>query len=228
MFPLPSHEQRVAELFLERLRCYLTQIGRLGFPPVRLRIRKRCGEGILGGFAEVPRAEAAYLFSREVLQAMERAVEDLAADSPRGRFYFLCGSFDDFFPYRERYVQLAQRLGTVRVFGSGDVPEDCPGIEFLTCDPRKLSRYRLVLLEGPKRHATVFCRRALTGSCSDGKEVFVGFYSVNPIMTSFLRWWVQIVPCGVERVLEQWEKPLLLPEVSPAELERFLRECNGR
>jgi hypothetical protein len=228
MFPLPPHEQRVAELFLARLRCYLSQIGRLAFPPVRLRLCRKRGQSILGGFADVPRADATYLFSSEMLQAMERTVEDLAAESPpKGRFYLVCESFDSFFPHRKRYVELAQRLGTLRVFGCGPVPEDCPGVEFVACDPTRLSRYRLVVFEGARSHAAVFCRRAVAGSDGGQTKAFVGFYSVSPVITSLLRWWVQILPCGLEGVLEQWEKRLLLPEVNPGELQKFLQERNG-
>jgi hypothetical protein len=222
MFGQTSTEKKTAKKFQAKLKAHLKCI-RGVCQTIKL---KRCPVAKTAKLAElvnIPDRDITHVFAAETMLAVSLAIEDLASEVGKGELISTFQNFRNFECHKQRYLSLARDLDAVRVWGAGAPPKRCPRIDFIVTEDPKIIRYRLVLFEGPSDHAVLVCKQ-LGPTKEPGQEKFIGFYSFNPYLVQSIRWRFNLLTCGLNKIVNHWDKSMVLPNLKLRELDLFLRD----
>ncbi|MEM1059268.1 MAG: DICT sensory domain-containing protein [Verrucomicrobiota bacterium] len=172
----------------------------------------------LGEAVFVPDSDVHHILDSPVMLAISHAIEDLALEHGGGELISTFQDFKNFAPQKERYLELAEKLDSVRVWGSGEPPEGCRDIDFVYVDDPKVRKYWLVLYDNPECHAMLLCRQVNRALKYENKK-FVGFYSFNPYLVQSIRWRFNLLSSGLAKVLTHWEQSFQFPSVTSQHLQ---------
>ncbi len=176
----------------------------------------------LGDLVTIPDSDLHHVMDPEAMLAISHAIEDIAAEERKGELIATFQDFKNFLPSKKRYMNLAEDLDAVRVWGGGEVPKKCGKIDFVQVD-EKLLRYWLVLFESEHARA-VLLGKQVNRATEFSEKKFVGFYSFNPYLVQSIRWRFNLMSCGLSRVISHWEKSFPFPDLKMRDLDRLMRQ----
>lgn len=177
----------------------------------------------LGDIVTIPDSDLHHVMEHEAIMAISHAIEDIASEEGRGELIATFQDFKNFLPYKKRYMNMAERLDAVRVWGEGEIPKNCgSNIDFVRVD-QKLLRYWLVLFDSEHVRAVLLCKQMNRATDLHEKK-FVGFYSFNPYLVQSIRWRFNLMSCGLSRVISHWEKSFPFPDLKMKDLDRMIRQ----
>jgi len=177
----------------------------------------------LGDMVTIPDSDLHHVMDSSAMLAISHAIEDLAVEEGQGEFIATFQDFDNFRPYRSRYMRLAEELDAVRVWGCGKVPQKCGKVDFIQADEAKLLKYWLVLFDSEHARAVLLCKQVNKAAKFEDKK-FIGFYSFNPYLVQSIRWRFNLLSCGLSRVISHWEKSFPFPDFKMRDLDRLIRK----
>jgi hypothetical protein len=208
-----------------KFRDYLKKHGEAildGKRAVRVHQCRKTNKATLGEAVYVPGSDVHHILDSEVMLAVSHSIEDLAMDIGKGELIATFQDLSNFEPQRQRYVALAEKLDAVRVWGAGEIPQGCRGIDFIVTNDPKVRKYWLVLFESPTCRAILLCRQ-VNQSTEFARKRFVGFYSFNPYLVQSIRWRFNLLTSGLSRILRHWEKTFPFPDCKAKEVEAHFR-----
>jgi hypothetical protein len=177
----------------------------------------------LGDLVTIPDSDLHHVMDSEAMLAISHAIEDIASEEGRGELISTFQDFDNFRPYKARYMRLAEQLDAVRVWGCGKVPQKCGKVDFIQADEAKLLKYWLVLFDSEHARAVLLCKQVNKAAKFEDKK-FIGFYSFNPYLVQSIRWRFNLMSCGLSRVISHWEKSFPFPDFKMRDLDRLIRQ----
>jgi len=176
----------------------------------------------LGDLVTIPDSDLHHVMEPEAMLAISHAIEDIASEEGRGELIATFQDFKNFLPYKNRYIEMAERLDAVRVWGAGKEPKKCGNVDFVQVDD-KLLRYWLVLFDSENVRAVLLCKQVNRATDLADKK-FLGFYSFNPYLVQSIRWRFNLMSCGLSRVISHWEKSFPFPDLKMRDLDRLIRQ----
>jgi Sensory domain in DIguanylate Cyclases and Two-component system len=225
MLAVTECEKRASREFGSHVKKYIAPF-RDGKRAVSLRQTASRRPARLDKPVDLPHQDLHHVFDTDMLLALSRAIEDLAEDTGCGELISTFQHFNNFTPYKKRYRALAKRLDSVRVWGAGQKPDDCPGIDFIHVDHTEVKRYWVVLFDSPERRAVLLSKQINTTENLKNKT-FVGFYSFNPFLVQSVRYRFNLLCCGLEGVLSHWEQNFSLPKVRASDVDTYFKKRRG-
>jgi hypothetical protein len=177
----------------------------------------------LGDLVTIPDSDLHHVMDSEAMLAISHAIEDIAAEEGQGELISTFQNFENFLPYKARYMRLAEQLDAVRVWGFGKVPQKCGKVDFIQADETKLLKYWLVLLDSEHTRAVLLCKQVNRAEKFEDKK-FIGFYSFNPYLVQSIRWRFNLMSCGLSKVISHWEKSFPFPDLKMRDLDRLIRQ----
>ena len=181
------------------------------------------GKVRLGDLVTIPDSDLHHVMDSEAMLAISHAIEDVASEVGHGELIATFQDFQNFLPYRGRYMSLAEELDAVRVWGSGPLPKNCGKIDFVESDREKLGRYWLVLFDSDDARAVLLCKQ-VNRAIPFADKKFLGFYSFNPYLVQSIRWRFNLLSCGLSRVIAHWERAFPFPDLKMRDLDRLIRQ----
>ncbi len=221
MFGQTPTEKRTARKFHPKLKMHLNSVGgvchaiKLKRCPVARKTR-------LDELVRVPVRDITQVFEPNAMLAICHAIEDLAAEAGHGELIATFQHFDNFEPAKNRYINLARGLDAVRVWGAGEPPKKCPGIDFIVLDDSKIMKYWLVLYDGPEDHA-VLLGKQINRATDLKKRKFIGFYSFNPYLVRSIRWRFNLLSTGLSKMVNHWDRSHIFPDLKLQDLMVFMQ-----
>lgn len=222
MFAQTKTESKTAKKFLPKLKCHLSDC-QAGHSAIRLGHCQTKGGMTLAERVQIPERDIIHVFEPETMLAVSHAIEDLAAETGCGELISTFQKFVNFLPQKKRYISLAQDLDAVRVWGAGEIPKRCPGIDFIVANDPKIVKYWLVLFDSPENHAVLVCKQVNQSEVYAEKK-FIGFYSFNPYLVQSIRWRFNLLSSGLNKIMSHWDKSMMLPDLKLRDLDSFLGE----
>jgi Sensory domain in DIguanylate Cyclases and Two-component system len=220
MFAQTKAESKTAKNFLPKLKKHLNGCA-AGHAAIRLgHCEIKCGP-TLAERVQIPARDIIHVFEPETMLAVSHAIEDLASETRCGELISTFQKFTNFLPQKKRYLSLAQDLDAVRVWGAGEKPKGCPGIDFIVANDPKIVKYWLVLFESPENHAVLVCKQVNKSTVYADKK-FIGFYSFNPYLVQSIRWRFNLLSSGLDKIMRHWDKSMMLPDLKFRDLDKFL------
>jgi len=183
----------------------------------------RSNEVRLGDLVTIPDSDLHHVMDSQAMLAISHAIEDIASETGEGELISTFQDFENFKPYKARYMGLAEDLDAVRVWGCGKVPQKCGKVDFIQADEAKLLKYWLVLFDSEKTRAVLLCKQVNKATKFEDKK-FIGFYSFNPYLVQSIRWRFNLMSCGLSRVISHWEKSFPFPDFKMRDLDRLIRQ----
>lgn len=195
----------------------------------------RCGKAVrvhhghsrekvrLGDVVTIPDSDLHHVMDSEAMLAISHAIEDIAAEVRRGELIATFQDFKNFLPHKSRYMNLAEELDAVRVWGCGTIPRNCGKIDFVQTEEERLRRYWLVLFDSEETRAVLLCKQVNKAVKFEDKK-FIGFYSFNPYLVQSIRWRFNLLSCGLTKVISHWEKSFPFPDLKMRDLERYIKQ----
>jgi hypothetical protein len=195
----------------------------------------RCGKSVrvhhgrssdkvrLGDLVTIPDSDLHHVMDSEAMLAISHAIEDVASEVRKGELIATFQDFKNFTPHKKRYMNLAEDLDAVRVWGCGPVPRNCGKIDFVRTEEERLRRYWLVLFDSEESRAVLLCKQVNRVTDFAGKK-FIGFYSFNPYLVQSIRWRFNLLSCGLSRIFAHWEKSFPFPDLKMRDLERYIKQ----
>jgi hypothetical protein len=177
----------------------------------------------LGDLVKIPDSDLHHVMESEAILAISHAIEDLASETRRGELIATFQDFKNFLPQRKRYMNLAEDLDAVRVWGTGAVPKNCGKVDFVRSEDKRMERYWLVLFDSPHTRAVLLCKQVNKAETFPEKK-FIGFYSFNPYLVQSIRWRFNLLSCGLDRVFNHWEKSFPFPDLKMRDLDRYIKQ----
>ncbi len=177
----------------------------------------------LGDLVTIPDSDLHHVMDSQAMMAISHAIEDIAAEEGTGELISTFQDFENFKPYKARYMRLADQLDAVRVWGCGKVPQKCGKVDFIQADEAKLLKYWLVLFDSEHARAVLLCKQVNKATKFQDKK-FIGFYSFNPYLVQSIRWRFNLMSCGLSRVISHWEKSFPFPDLKMRDLDRLIRQ----
>jgi hypothetical protein len=177
----------------------------------------------LGDLVTIPDSDLHHVMDSDAMMAISHAIEDIAAEEGQGELISTFQDFENFKPYKSRYMRLAEELDAVRVWGCGKVPQKCGKVDFIQADEAKLLKYWLVLFDSEHARAVLLCKQVNKATKFEDKK-FIGFYSFNPYLVQSIRWRFNLMSCGLSRVISHWEKSFPFPDFKMRDLDRLIRQ----
>jgi hypothetical protein len=177
----------------------------------------------LGDLVTIPDSDLHHVMDSEAMLAISHAIEDIAGEEGQGELISTFQDFENFVPYKSRYMSLAEELDAVRVWGCGKVPQKCGKVDFIQADETKLLKYWLVLFDSEPTRAVLLCKQVNRAVKFEDKK-FIGFYSFNPYLVQSIRWRFKLMSCGLSRVISHWEKSFPFPDLKMRDLDRLIRQ----
>ena len=177
----------------------------------------------LGDIVTIPDSDLHHVMDSEAMLAISHAIEDIAGEERQGELIATFQDFDNFLPYRARYMSLAEDLDAVRVWGFGKPPQKCGKVDFIVADEAKLLKYWLVLFDSEHARAVLLCKQVNKAEKFEDKK-FLGFYSFNPYLVQSIRWRFNLLSCGLTKVIAHWEKSFPFPDLKMRDLDRMIRQ----
>ena len=177
----------------------------------------------LGDLVTIPDSDLHHVMDSAAMLAISHAIEDIASEEGRGELISTFQDFENFKPYKARYMRLAEQLDAVRVWGCGKVPQKCGKVDFIQADESKLLKYWLVLFDSEHARAVLLCKQVNKAAKFEDKK-FIGFYSFNPYLVQSIRWRFNLMSCGLSRVISHWEKSFPFPDLKMRDLDRLIRQ----
>gem|GEM_PF-759814 len=181
----------------------------------------------LGELVQIPESDITHLFNNEAMLAVSHAIEDLASEHREGELISTFQKLQNFLPQKKRYIGLSKDLDAVRVWGEGQPPKGCNRIDFIPIFRPELEKYWLVLFAGRKAHAVLVCHQVNRTDQFD-KKIFAGFYSFNPFLVESIRRQFNLMSCGLDSIVNQWEKDYHFASPVMAEIERCFQTQPGK
>ncbi|MDZ4788449.1 MAG: DICT sensory domain-containing protein [Blastochloris sp.] len=176
----------------------------------------------LGELVSIPEHDIIHVFNNEAMLAVSHAIEDLASEQRQGELISTFQLLENFKPQKKRYVGLSKDLDAVRVWGAGQTPKGCSRIDFIPIFRPELSKYWIVLFASPKANAVLVCRQ-VNESDTFQKKVFAGFYSFNPFLVESIKRQFNLMSCGLDHVVNQWEKDYHFASPCLKEIDRYFK-----
>lgn len=174
----------------------------------------------LGELVSIPQSDITHLFNNEAMLAISHAIEDLALEERKGELISTFQKLENFLPQKKRYNGLAQDLDAVRVWGQGLAPKGCPRIDFIPIFRPELLKYWIVLFSSPKVNAVLVCSQ-INKSKEFQNKIFAGFYSFNPFLVQSIQRQFNLMSCGLDCVVNQWEKDYRHTTPALKEVDRY-------
>jgi len=181
------------------------------------------GKVRLGDLVTIPNSDLHHVMDSEAMLAISHAIEDIASEVREGELIATFQEFKNFLPHKKRYMNLAEDLDAVRVWGCGPIPKNCGKVDFVQTEEERLRRYWLVLFDSPKARAVLLCKQMNRATQFLDKK-FIGFYSFNPYLVQSIRWRFNLTSCGLNRVISHWEKSFPFPDLKMRDLERYIKQ----
>jgi hypothetical protein len=177
----------------------------------------------LGDLVTIPDSDLHHVMDSDAMLAISHAIEDIAAEERQGELIATFQDFENFKPHRNRYMNLAEDLDAVRVWGCGKPPQKCGKVDFIIADEAKLLRYWLVLFDSEHARAVLLCKQVNRAEKFEDKK-FVGFYSFNPYLVQSIRWRFNLLSCGLSKVIAHWERTFPFPDLKMRDLDQMIRQ----
>lgn len=177
----------------------------------------------LGDLVSIPERDITHVFNNQAMLAVSHAIEDLAGEVREGE---LIGTFQhvkNFAPQRKRYTGLSKDLDAVRVWAAGTPPPRAGNIDFIPIFREELLKYWVVLFSSPRHHAVLVCRQ-INEAADFSQKIFAGFYSFNPFLVESIRRHFNLMSCGLDGVVAQWERDFQMPSISLREINSLLAD----
>jgi hypothetical protein len=190
---------------------------------VRVHNGRADGKVRLGDLVTIPDSDLHHVMDSEAMLAISHAIEDIASGEGAGELISTFQDFENFRPYKARYMGLAEDLDAVRVWGCGKVPQKCGKVDFIQADETKLLKYWLVLFDSEHARAVLLCKQVNRAPDFKDKK-FIGFYSFNPYLVQSIRWRFNLMSCGLSRVISHWEKSFPFPDFKMRDLDKLIRQ----
>jgi hypothetical protein len=211
------NEAKTRRLFQKKLKGYLT-VG----DPKSFTVKPKRGSKTmtLGELVSIPESDIHHVFNNEAMLAISHAIEDLAGEIREGELISTFQKLQNFAPQKKRYLSLARDLDAVRVWGQGEPPKGCARIDFVPTFHPDVNRYWMVLFASDEASAVLVCKQA-NKATEFSKKLFVGFYSFNPFLVQSIRRRFNLMSCGLDRVIDHWEKESHFPGMSLSDLNRY-------
>jgi hypothetical protein len=181
------------------------------------------GKVRLGDLVTIPDSDLHHVMDSDAMLAISHAIEDIAGEERQGELIATFQSFENFLPYKARYMGLADDLDAVRVWGCGKPPQKCGKVDFIVADDPKLLRYWLVLFDSEHARAVLLCKQVNKAEKFEDKK-FLGFYSFNPYLVQSIRWRFNLLSCGLSRVIAHWERSFPFPDLKMRDLDKMIRQ----
>ncbi|HEY0256173.1 MAG TPA: DICT sensory domain-containing protein [Candidatus Methylacidiphilales bacterium] len=181
------------------------------------------GKVRLGDLVTIPDSDLHHVMDSEAMLAISHAIEDIASEEGTGELISTFQDFENFLPYKARYMGLAEDLDAVRVWGCGKVPQKCGKVDFIQADEAKLLKYWLVLFDSEHARAVLLCKQINRATAFKDKK-FIGFYSFNPYLVQSIRWRFNLMSCGLSKVISHWEKSFPFPDFKMRDLDKLIRQ----
>ncbi|NJK92450.1 MAG: hypothetical protein HC904_11820 [Blastochloris sp.] len=176
----------------------------------------------LGELVNIPEHDITHLFNNEAMLAVSHAIEDMASEYREGELISTFQRLENFGPQKKRYVGLSKDLDAVRVWGEGTPPKGCSRIDFIPIFRPELMRYWVVLFASPKASAVLVCRQ-VNQTDSFQKKIFAGFYSFNPFLVESIRRQFNLMSCGLDYIVNEWEKDYHFGSPALKEINRYFQ-----
>jgi hypothetical protein len=209
-------EERTRRRFEKKLKPYVKKLDSRCLRVTHVGGRKNT---TLGDLVSIPEHDLTHVFNNEAMLAISHAIEDLAAEVREGELISTFQKIDNFLHQKKRYVGLSKDLDAVRVWAAGSPPPRSGNIDFVPIFRSDLEKYWVVLFSSPGSHAVLVCRQ-VNQATEFARKVFVGFYSFNPFLVESIRRHFNLMSCGLDGVIGEWERQFKLPSIS-------LKEING-
>lgn len=214
MFVTATDEIKTRKIFARKFREQLAKLKTAAAYRVSNDPKKGSKKPIVGECVKTPEPDSVHIFNNDMMKALSHAVEDLAADAHEGHLILTFRNIESFTSRRKRYVRLARRVDSLRVWGEGNPPDDCPNIDFVPTFHPTLNRYWTVLYTSASTHA-ILAARQITDVEDYRHNYFMGFFSFNPFLAESARRSFALTTCGLEGVIDRWEKEHHMPTFHP-------------
>jgi hypothetical protein len=215
-------EEAMAKRFKAKLKSYHHHFAKCS-KAVRVHHGRSHKKVRLGDLVTIPGSDLHHAMDGESVLAISHAIVDIAHEEGRGELVVTFQDFENFHPYRNRYMNLAKNLDAVRVWGCGKVPPKCGKVDFIQADEQRLLRYWLVLFDSETARAVLFCKQLNRTAKFENKK-FIGFYSFNPYLVQSIRWRFNLLNCGLSGVISHWEKSFPFPDLKMRDIDRLVRQ----
>jgi hypothetical protein len=182
---------------------------------------RETGHTTLGDRVSLPESDVTHVFDREMILALSHAIEDLAAEAKEGELIATFQNFEQFGEHKARYCRMAKDLDAVRVWGAGEPPSGCAKIDFVVAHNPQVLRYWLVIFDSPNSRAVLLGKQIKQRGNAAGSGKFVGFYSFNPFLVQSIRRRFNLLSCGLNKIVQLWEKSCPLPDLKPGDITGF-------
>jgi hypothetical protein len=217
MFAQTASEKKIAQRFRAGLRRHLSTCGPQN-KAVRAEPAPEKGKLTLGQLVSIPERDIIHVFASDAMLAISHAIEDLAGEVRSGELISTFQYFKNFAPQKKRYVALARDLDAVRVWGAGEPPKGCPGVDFIVAEDPKIIKYWVVLFDAPQSHAVLVCKQ-VNRTTEYAKKKFVGFYSFNPYLVQSIRWRFNMLSSGLSKIATHFDKSMAFPDFKMRDLD---------
>jgi hypothetical protein len=215
-------EKATTKRFKAKLKPYHHHFERCS-KAIRVHTGRTQGKARLGDIVTIPDSDLHHVMDSQAMLAISHAIEDIAVEEGQGELIATFQNFDNFLPYKARYMRLADELDAVRVWGCGPPPKKCGKVDFIQADEERLLRYWLVLFDSEHARAVLLCKQVNKAVKFEDKK-FIGFYSFNPYLVQSIRWRFNLLSCGLSRVISHWEKSFPFPDFKMRDLDRLIRQ----
>jgi hypothetical protein len=111
----------------------------------------------------------------------------------------------------------------VRVWASGPAPARPGNIDFIPIFRPELAKYWVVLFCSPQAHAVLVCRQVNDAKVFS-KKIFAGFYSFNPFLVESIRRHFNLMSCGLDGMVREWERQFQMPSISLQDINNLLAD----
>jgi hypothetical protein len=220
MIAVTSCERRALKKFSSYIKQYSEPFKG---SPLAVRLRHTADhKPILSESVTLPDSDIHHLFQPPLIEAISRSIEDIAAEAGEGELIASLQDFSQFDAQKKRYLQISQKINTVRVWGDGPVPKSCHKIDFIPNAHPKISRYWMVLFDSRCCHAILLAKQ-INKATQFADKKFVGFYSFNPYLVQSIRWRFNLLSCGLCKVVDLWEKSFPMPNLLMRDVENYLK-----
>lgn len=216
MFVEPTEEVQTSKTFYKKLHIYLNAVDSQFY---RLQLYGKKLPSCVAVKAPIP--DITHIFNNGAMLAVSHAIEDLADETSKGELIVTFQDLKKFLPRRQRYIQMAKKLNSIRIWGKGTPPANCPNIDFVPVFHTAVLRYWVVLFTSPKVNA-VLVGREINKAADMTKRYFAGFYSLNPFVIQSLRRNFALMSSGLEGSVQNWEKKCRFSAISPQNLKKIL------
>jgi hypothetical protein len=181
----------------------------------------------LGDMVTIPESDIIHLFNNEAMLAVSHAIEDLASEQREGELISTFQKMKNFLPQKKRYTGLSKDLDSVRVWGEGEPPKRCGRIDFIPIFRPELFKYWIVLFSSTKVKAVLICRQVNQSEVFTEK-LFAGFYSFNPFLVESVRRQFNLMSCGLDYVVNQWEKDYYFAAPPLAQINQYFQQHRAK